>query len=577
MQRYLQYDTLEHHGLKHFDAWASIFGETVSGMELTPEGKGFQEKTRFANFFNLPELMAMFREVADIQTKDMLNLPTPKVNFHTEVCKPSEMQLEMVAALGERADKIRKREVSADEDNMLLITNDGRKLALDQRILNPMLPDFEGSKVNRCADNVFGIWERTKAGRLTQLIFSDLSTPKGDGSFNVYDDMKRKLTAKGIPEDEIAFVHEAKNELQKKELFAKVRAGKIRVLMGSTFKMGAGTNCQDRLIALHDLDCPWRPRDLEQRLGRIERRGNQNPEVEVFRYITESTFDAYLYQMIENKQRFISQIFTSKSPARVMQEIDEVALSYAEIKALATGDGRIIEHCTLTAEVGKLKMLKSSHLSQRYELEDKIIKHYPAEIARLEERIAGYAADIAIVAANPAPDKDTFTMTLGGEVFRDKKRAGSVILEACKAMTSPDPIPLGQYRGFEMALSYDPLSKEFSIALKGRLSHKATLGQDILGNITRIDNTLDSLEKHMCSHKEQLAEIKAQMETAKEQAKVPFPREQELTEKSERLSQLTIALKLEQKDHEILDGGTPEEGEINTPERKARSKDDEAR
>ena len=410
MQRYLQYDTLERLELTHFDSWAAQFGETVTSMELKPEGKGFQQKTRFANFYNLPELMAVFKEVADIQTADMLNLPVPKANYETVVCKPSEMQKEMVSSLAERADAVRNGAVDPSVDNMLLITNDGRKLALDQRLLNPMLPDFEGSKVNVCAGNVYRIWEETKEERLTQLVFCDLSTPgkksvemqeNDDGTFaasafqNVYEDLRNKLIDRGIPNEEIAFVHEASNEAQEKELFAKVRRGKIRVLLGSTFKMGAGTNVQDRLIALHDLDCPWRPRDLEQRSGRIIRQGNRNPEVQIYRYVTEGTFDSYLYQMVENKQRFISQVFTSKSPARVMQEIDDAVLSYNEIKALATGNPMIIEHANLETEVNKLKMLNASHLSQRYELEDKILKYYPQEISRLNERITGYTADIA--------------------------------------------------------------------------------------------------------------------------------------------------------------------------------------
>jgi len=561
MQRYLQYDTLVKNNMQHFDCWASTFGETVTAMELTPEGTGFQQKTRFANFYNLPELMAMFKEVADIQTADMLNLPVPKANYHVITTKPSEMQQEMVAGLSERADKIRKREVDATEDNMLLITNDGRKLALDQRIINPMLPDFEGSKVNACVGNVYRIWDETREKRLTQLIFSDLSTPKGDGSFSVYNDIKAKLLAKGVPENEIAFIHEANNEAQKKELFAKVRTGKIRILLGSTTKMGAGTNVQDKLIALHDLDCPWRPRDLEQRAGRIVRRGNKNPEVDIYRYVTEGTFDAYLYQMIENKQKFISQVFTSKSPARVMQEIDDSALSYAEIKALATGNPLIIERCNLEAEVNKLNMLKGSHLSQRYDLEDKVIKHYPAEITRLEERVAGYKADIERLTGNTPADKDAFPpMRIGETVYTDKKDAGNAIIEACKAMTSPDPVPIGVYRGFEMELSFDSFSKEYRVTLKGQLSHKVSLGSDIHGNITRIDNVLEGIEPNQKGCEEQLAAVRTQLETAKIEAEAPFSREQELQEKTARLAELTIALKLDEKDREILDGA-PDEGD----------------
>jgi hypothetical protein len=515
----------------------------------------------------------MFKEVADIQTKDMLNLPTPKVNYHVEVSQPSDMQKEMVARLGERAERIRRREVSANEDNMLLITNDGRKLALDQRLLNPLLPDFAGSKVNKCVSNVVDIWERTKADKLTQILFCDLSTPKGDGSFSVYEDIRAKLIAQGIPENEIAFVHEAKNELQKKELFAKVRTGNIRILLGSTAKCGAGTNIQDKLVALHDLDCPWRPRDLEQRLGRIERQGNTNPEVDVFRYVTEGTFDAYLYQMIENKQRYIGQIFTSKTPARVMQEIDEVSLNYAEIKALATGNPEIIEHCNLTAEVGKLKTLKSSHLSQRYELEDKILKTYPAEIKRLNERIAGYAVDIETVAKHPT-NKDYFPpMTIGGQLYAEKAEAGKALIEACKSMTSPDPVKLGSYRGFEMELSYEPFSKEYRIALKGTLTHQISLGADVHGNITRLDNALDGIDTKVTACKEQLANIGLQMETAKAEAQVPFAREAELAEKSARLAELTVSLKFAENDREILDGAPDEGDDKDAPARKEKEQE----
>ena len=567
MQRFLQYDALVKSNLQHFDCWASTFGETVTAMELTPEGTGFQQKTRFSNFYNLPELMAMFKEVADIQTADMLKLPVPKANYHVVTTKPSDMQKEMVAGLSERADKIRKREVDAQEDNMLLITNDGRKLALDQRLINPMLPDFEGSKVNACADNVYRIWKETKEKRLTQLVFSDLSTPKSDGSFTVYEDIKSKLIAKGIPEEEIAFIHQANNEAQKKELFSKVRTGKIRVLLGSTAKMGAGTNVQDLLISLHDIDCPWRPRDLEQRAGRIVRRGNKNEEVELYRYVTESTFDAYLYQMIESKQKFISQVFTSKSPARVMQEIDDTALSYAEIKALATGNPLIIERCNLEAEVNKLKVLKSSHLSQRYELEDKIIKYYPAEIARLEERIKGYAADAStikngalIIDNDGVRSADDFCMTLGEKDYFDKKEAGKALIEACKAMTSPDTVLIGEYRGFSMELSFDSFSKEYHVTLKNALSHTVSLGSDIHGNITRMDNALESMAAKQAVCEEQLASVKAQMEKAKEEIQTPFPREQELQEKTARLAEITVALKLDEKDREILDSA-PDAGD----------------
>ena len=583
MQRYLQYDTLERLELTHFDSWAAQFGETVTSMELKPEGKGFQQKTRFANFYNLPELMAIFKEVADIQTADMLNLPVPKANYETVVCKPSEMQKEMVSSLAERADAVRSGAVDPSVDNMLLITNDGRKLALDQRLLNPMLPDFEESKVNVCAGNIYRIWEDTKEQRLTQLVFCDLSTPgksnpiemekKEDGAFamtdfqNVYDDLRNKLIARGIPAEEIAFVHEANNEAQKKELFAKVRRGKIRVLLGSTFKMGAGTNVQDKLIALHDLDCPWRPRDLEQRSARIIRQGNQNPEVQIYRYVTEGTFDSYLYQMVENKQRFISQVFTSKSPARVMQEIDDAVLSYNEIKALATGNPMIIEHANLETEVNKLKMLNASHLSQRYELEDKILKYYPQEISRLNERISGYTADIARREGNtPAKKEDFPPMQIHGTVYTEKAEAGKALIEACKQLTNSDPVSIGSYRGFEMQLFYEAFSKEYRVALKGALTHTASLGTDIHGNITRLDNALNGLETRLQEHRDRLENTTAQMEAAKADAAKPFPREQELQEKSKRLAELTKLLKMDEKDRELLDS-VPDEGD-EQPERK---------
>ena len=567
MQRYLQYDTLESLELTHFDSWAAQFGETVTSMELKPEGKGFQQKTRFANFYNLPELMAIFKEVADIQTADMLGLPVPKANYKTVVCKPSEMQKEMVSSLAERADAVRSGAVDPSVDNMLLITNDGRKLALDQRLLNPMLPDFEGSKVNVCAGNIYRIWEDTKEQRLTQLVFCDLSTPKNDGTFSVYNDLRDKLIARGIPAEEIAFVHDANNEAQKKELFAKVRRGKIRVLFGSTPRMGAGTNVQDRLIALHDLDCPWRPRDLEQRSGRIIRQGNQNPEVQIYRYVTEGTFDSYLYQMVENKQRFISQVFTSKSPARVMQEIDDAVLSYNEIKALATGNPMIIEHANLETEVNKLKMLNASHLSQRYELEDKILKYYPQEISRLNERISGYTADIARREGNtPAKKEDFPPMQIHGTVYTEKAEAGKALIEACKQLTNSDPVSIGSYRGFEIQLFYEAFSKEYRVALKGALTHTASLGTDIHGNITRLDNALNGLETRLQEHRDRLENTTAQMEAAKADAAKPFPREQELQEKSKRLAELTKLLKMDEKDRELLDSA-PDEGD-EQPERK---------
>ena len=566
MQRYLQGNLLKELGLSHFDAWASQFGETVTSMELKPEGQGFQQKTRFSNFYNLPELMALFKEVADIQTADMLNLPVPKAKYETVVCKPSDIQKEMVEALGQRADAVRSGAVDASQDNMLLITNDGRKLALDQRLLNPLLPDVEGSKVNVCAEKVYRIWKDTQKDRLTQLVFCDLSIPKSDGTFSVYNDLKEKLMTRGIPEEEIAFVHSAANEAQKQQLFGKVRAGQVRVLMGSTAKMGAGTNVQDKLIALHDLDCPWRPRDLEQRSGRIIRQGNQNPEVRIYRYVTEGTFDSYLYQMVENKQRFISQVFTSKAPARVMQEIDDVVLSYNEIKALATGNPQIIERANLETEVNKLKMLRASFLSQKYELEDKVLKFYPQQIQQYEERIAGTAADIARRDKN-TPAEGFAPMNVKGIAYTEKAMAGQSLLDACSKLESMKPLHIGAYRGFEMELSYEAFSKEYQVSLKGALSHRVSLGTDVFGNITRLDNALNSLEQRLESSREALERTKEQMETAKAESGKPFPREQELREKSQRLAELTKLLKLDEKDRELLDSA-PEEGD-DVPTRKA--------
>lgn len=559
MQRYLQGNLLKELGLSHFDAWASQFGETVTSMELKPEGQGFQQKTRFSNFYNLPELMALFKEVADIQTADMLNLPVPKAKYETVVCKPSDIQKEMVEALGQRADAVRSGAVDASQDNMLLITNDGRKLALDQRLLNPLLPDVEGSKVNVCAEKVFQIWKDTREQRLTQLVFCDLSTPKTDGNFSVYNDLRDKLVARGIPQEEIAFVHSAANEAQKQQLFGKVRAGQVRVLLGSTAKMGAGTNVQDRLIALHDLDCPWRPRDLEQRSGRIIRQGNQNPGVQIYRYVTEGTFDSYLYQMVENKQRFISQVFTSKAPARVMQEIDDVVLSYNEIKALATGNPQIIERANLETEVNKLKMLRASFLSQKYELEDKVLKYYPKEIQQYEERIAGYTADIARRDKN-TPTEGFAPMNVKEIACTEKSQAGQALLDACSQLENTGPVSIGSYRGFKMKLTYEAFSKEYQVSLKGALSHRVSLGTDVFGNITRLDNALNGLEQRLESNREALERTQEQMAAARTEAEKPFPREEELKEKSQRLAELTKLLKLDEKDRELLDTA-PEEGE----------------
>jgi hypothetical protein len=574
MQRYLQYKGLVENGLQHFDGWASTFGETVTAIELAPEGTGYRAKTRFAKFHNLPELMSMFRMVADIQTADMLLLPVPQANFHTVVIKPSQWQKEMIAELAERAEAIRNGDVNPAEDNMLKVTNDGRKLALDQRIINPMLPDEPDGKVATCAENVYRIWEEHKDNRLTQLVFSDLSTPKGKGQggdtpvfTDVYHDLKQKLMDKGIPENEIAFIHSADTETKKKELFAKVRSGNIRVLMGSTQKMGAGTNVQDRLIALHDLDCPWRPSDLAQRLGRIVRQGNKNPEVEIYRYVTEGTFDSYLYQLVENKQKFIAQIMTSKLPVRSAEDIDATALSYAEIKALATGNPLIIEKCQLEMDVNKLKILHASHLSQRYSLEDKILKEYPQEIKRLSERITGYTADIKTVQQNTPVDKEHFPpMRIGGILLAEKAEAGKAIIEACKAMTSPDPVPMGEYRGFQMILSFDTFGKEYGVTLSGALSHTVKLGTDIHGNITRLNNALEGFPDSLKQCEGRLANAQTQLEAAKGEVDRAFPQEQEYSDKSARLKELNILLNMDEKDHEILDM-EPDEGDIEPPQR----------
>ena len=566
MQKYLQYRTLERNGLVNFDAWASTFGETVTAIELAPEGTGYRAKTRFSRFYNLPELMSMFKEVADIQTADMLNLPVPKANYHNIVLKPSEQQKEMVAALGTRAERVRNKMVDSTEDNMLLITNDGRKLALDQRLLNPLLPDSDTGKVSACAENVFEIWQRTADQRSTQMVFCDLSTPKGNGDFNVYDDLRDKLIAKGIPAKEIAYIHAANTEVQKKELFGKVRSGQIRVLLGSTQKMGAGTNVQRKLVALHHLDCPWRPSDLQQREGRIIRQGNENDEVDIYTYVTENTFDSYLYQLVEGKQKFIGQVMTSKSPVRSAEDIDETALSYAEIKALCTGNPHIKEKMDLDIDVQRLKLLKANHLSQRYALEDQIIKELPQKMASFEQRIEGYTADMNRLKENTHPNEDGFSpMEVEGTVYTDKKAAGSAILAACKAMTSPDPVPLGQYRGFAMELSFESFTKEYRITLKGALTHTTGLGTDIFGNILRLDNLLGGMEERLISCREQLENVNVQLANARQEVEKPFPQEDELKKKSARLDELNILLNMDKRESEIVDG-EPGEG-TSAPER----------
>ena len=572
VQRYLQYDTLAQNGLQHFDSWASTFGETVTALELAPEGMNYRAKTRFAKFYNLPELMQMFREVADIQTADMLKLPVPTVNYHNIKTKPSEIQTEMVASLAKRAEKVRARLVEPNIDNMLKITNDGRKLALDQRMIDPMLPDDPESKVNACVDNVYRIWEEHADTKATQLVFCDLSTPKNDGTFNVYDDMREKLIARGIPAEQIRFIHEATTDAQKKELFGKVRSGEVRVLFGSTPKMGAGTNVQDRLIAIHNLDCPWRPSDLEQRQGRIERQGNMFPEVEVYRYVTEQTFDAYLYQLVESKQKFISQIMTSKSPVRSAEDVDEVALSFAEVKMLATGDARFKEKMDLDIQVSKLRVLKQSYLSEHYDLEDRVLKYYPQTIKEYEERIAGYENDAALVEQHKPQGEDKFCpMTLKGMTYTEKADAGEMLLAICKDYPMSAATEIGSYRGFRIEIYYDTVNAHYCMNLCGKAKHKVDLGADALGNLTRIENELSKLPARLEAAKTKKAETIAQLETAKEEIKKPFAFEDELKEKTERLNALNIELNLNEKDTSVMDT-EPEQAE-EQPERKCASRE----
>ena len=562
IQRYLQYNTLVKNNLQHFDAWASTFGETVTAVELTPEGTGYRAKTRFAKFYNLPELMAMFKEVADIKTADMLDLPVPQAHYHNVAVKPSEMQKEMVASLAERAEKVRGGAVDSSVDNMLKITNDGRKLALDQRMLNDMLPDFENSKINACVDNIYRIWAETADKKSAQLVFCDLSTPKNDGTFSVYDDIRKKLVERGIPESEVKFIHEADTDIKKKELFQKTRKGEVRVLLGSTQKMGAGTNVQDRLIALHDVDCPWRPSDLEQRSGRIIRQGNSNPDVDIFRYVTEQTFDAYLYQLVEGKQKFASQIMTSKSPVRSAEDIDETALSYAEIKMLATGNPYIKEKMDLDIQVQKLKLLKSNFLSEKYRLEDKIIKYYPQQITSLQNKIEGLKQDVETAKRNPKPTDDHFVgMEVNGVFYSEKAEAGKAIIEACKLMSSPEPIYLGKYRGFDMELSFDTLERTYMIKIKGSTSRNVFLGEDSYGNITRIDNGVEKFSEALSFAENELVNTKAQFETAKSEVEKPFAQDEELKTKLARLDELNILLNMDKTENEIV-GGEPDESEV---------------
>ena len=561
LMRYLQYDKLKEKGLLHFDCWASTFGETTTAIELAPEGTGYRARTRFAKFFNLPELMTMFREVADIKTSDQLDLPVPKADYRTVVVKPSEMQKEMVSSLSDRAAAVHHGMVDPSVDNMLKITSDGRKIGLDQRLMNPLLPDDPGSKLNACVANVFDIWEKGRENKLTQLLFCDMSTPKKDGTFNVYDDIRGKLTARGVPEKEIAYIHDASTEVKKKELFAKVRAGDVRILLGSTQKMGAGTNVQDRLIAVHHLDVGWRPSDMTQRNGRIIRQGNRNPEVQVYQYVTEGTFDAYLYQTLENKQRFISQIMTSRSPVRSCEDVDEFVLSFAEVKALCAGNPMIREKMDLDVDVARLKVLKADHQSKKYRLEDKLLKHYPAEIEKLNGFIEGFRRDIDTVNANPLPKEGFAGMRVGSRVFIEKPDAGNAILEACKVCTKAEEEPLGHYRGFDMSLSFEPFRKEFELILHGSMSHHVSLGTDARGNITRIDNALSGITEKLEKTQEKLAVTLQQVEDAKAEVAKEFPQEQELREKSARLAELDAILN--------MDGGGESMEELESEDRDA--------
>ena len=562
--RYLQYNTLQKLGLGNFDSWAATFGETQTAIELAPEGTGYRAKTRFAKFFNLPELIALFKESADIQTPDMLNLPVPEAEYENVVLKPSEYQQDMVQSLADRAEAVRNREVAPYVDNMLKITNDGRKLALDQRLINDMLPDEENSKAATCVDKAFEIWEETKEQKSAQLIFCDLSTPKGDGTFNVYEDIRNKLIEKGVPPEEIAFIHDANTETRKAELFAKVRSGQVRFLLGSTAKMGAGTNVQDRLIALHHLDVPWRPSDIEQQEGRILRQGNLNPKVKIFRYVTEGTFDSYSWQLIENKQKFIGQIMTSKSPVRSCEDIDEAALSYAEVKALATGNPYIKEKMDLDIQVSKLKLLKANHTSQKYRLEDNISKHYPIQIAAMKERLAGYRADVQTYTQNKPLDKDIFSMKIGTRIFTDKKEAGATLIDMCRSAKQPNmAVTIGEFQGFKMSVSFDSFYSKFTINLKGSLSHEVEIGADPLGNLQRLSNVLEAMPKKAAEVEQKLANVEHQLETAKVEVTKPFAQEEELAEKLERLAELNALLNMDEKGNEGigLDDEEPEAGE----------------
>ncbi|WP_241675774.1 SNF2-related protein [Holdemania massiliensis] len=575
MQRYLQYDRLQELGMAHFDCWASRFGETVTALELAPEGTGYRARTRFSKFFNLPELMNLFKEIADIKTADQLHLPTPEVEYHNIVAQPTDIQKEMVKALSERAAKVHGGSIDPREDNMLKITSDGRKLGLDQRIINPLLPDEPGTKVNQCVDNIMQIWRDGQADKLTQLVFCDISTPQvasptrkaakaldnptlhaledavplpePEPAFTVYEDIRQKLIAQGMPAEQIAFIHEANTEVRKKELFSKVRTGQVRVLLGSTQKMGAGTNVQDRLVALHDLDCPWRPGDLAQRKGRIERQGNQNEKVHVFRYVTEGTFDAYLWQMVENKQKFISQIMSSKSPVRSCDDVDETALSFAEIKALCAGDPRIKERMDLDVDVSRLKLMKADHQSKQYQMEDNLLKYFPEQIEKHKSFIKGLEADMETLAAHPHPADSFAGMEVRGDTLTDKENAGAALLDACKEVKNAEPVQVGSYRGFAMSVSFDAFRQEYTLQLKGQMTHQATLGVDPRGNLTRIDNALAQMPQRLESVKAQLDNLYQQQAAAKEEVGRPFPYEDELREKSARLTELDTLLNIDSK------------------------------
>jgi len=575
MQRYLQYERLQELNMTHFDCWASRFGETVTALELAPEGTGYRARTRFSKFFNLPELMNLFKEVADIKTADQLNLPTPEVEYHNIVAQPTEHQQEMVKALSERASLVHSGTVDPSQDNMLKITSDGRKLGLDQRIVNQMLPDEPGTKVNQCVDNIMQIWRDGEADKLTQLVFCDISTPQAkapaskaaktldnpllhalEGAvplpeqepvFTVYDDIRQKLIAQGMPADQIAFIHEANTEVRKKELFSKVRTGQVRVLLGSTAKMGAGTNVQDRLVALHDLDCPWRPGDLAQRKGRIERQGNQNPLVHVYRYVTEGTFDAYLWQTVENKQKFISQIMTSKSPVRSCDDVDETALSFAEIKALCAGDPRIKERMDLDVEVSRLKLMKADHQSKQYRLEDQLLKYFPEEIEKHKGFIKGFESDLEVLAAHPHPEDGFAGMEIRGDLLTDKENAGAALLDACKEVKTSDPVQIGSYRGYAISVEFSAWKQEYTLLLKGQMTHRATLGTDPRGNLTRIDNALAQMPQRLEAAKAQLDNLYQQQAAAKEEVGKPFLYEEELRSKNARLVELDTLLNIDGK------------------------------